>query len=432
MSVRRLLVAVIVVALVAPACSRGGGDDDAYVLQLDGTAEIVRDDGSRRLDDGDHRLSTGDTVRMVDGDATLELPGDRSMLLRAGREDRDASVIRVAAAPEVVEGDAVVVAADELDFRAGDVEVVLRDGAARVHRGLGVTVAVYEGAAQVSSAGRELAGGLGALRQVSVPATGLLPREPSPLLYDEADPDPWDRRFLGDAIDLGAELDRRSRSFTGEVGGRTSVDAPLLRRVLPRLADERDFADALLTGVQRTAGEALVGAAIVVEAGDASFRERWDEVFSFRADGARWGLVALDQQVRRDAVLGTINDAFSRSPLLFAVADVAGDGEVAVGPPPTAPSGDGQPSTPPAGDGDGGDGEGDEPAPTPTIPPPTLPPITIPPLFPEDPPDDGGDAPDEPEEPLPLPEDPEETVPEVVDVVQEVVEDLLGDDPLLP
>ena len=407
-----MLAAAIVVALVAPACSRDGNDDNAYVLDLDGRAEVVRDGDTRTLDGGEHRLATGDTVRMEDGDAVLELPGDRSMRLRAARADRDATEVTLGAVPAIVDGDAVVIAGDDARFRAGDVEVTLRAGAARVQRALSVTVALYAGEADVRSAGRPFPGGLTALRQVSVPATGLLPRTPSPLLYDDADPDPWDREFLGEAIDLGEALDARARGFTGQLGPRTTVTAPLLRRVLPRLADEDDFGDELLAEAERSPGEALVGAAIVVESGGGPFLTRWDDVFEFRADGARWGLVALDQRVKRDALLGAITDAVGRSPLLFAASPTgtAGSGSGGRRPSTTAPSGtDGTSTTSTTQPDDGGG----EPPPT-TVPPLTLPPITVPPL-PEEEPD-----PDE-AEPDPDPEDP-------VDVVTQVVVDLLGED----
>lgn len=418
MRARALLAAVLVVAIAAPACTRGDDDDDAFVLRLDGRAEVEQADGGSSFDGGEHRLAAGDVVRVVDGDAVLELPGEPSVLLRAGRNGRDDSVVRVATRPEIIDGDAVVVAAgDELQFDAGGVEVALRGGAARVQRALGVTVALYDGAAEVSSAGRVLSGGLAALRQVSVPATGLLPRQPSPLLYDDAEPDPWDRAFLGDAIDLGEELERRARGFTGQLGPRVAVDALLLRRVLPPLAEEDDFGEPLLRGAARTPGEVLVGGAIAVEADGRSFRERWDDVFAFRDDGARWGLVALDQQVQRDALLGTITDAFGRSPLLFAAQGPAGD-DVAVGPPPNSPR---ETTTTTTRPDDGGGDDPEPPNPPPSVPPTTVPPpLTIPPL------------------PIPLdPDDPDDgpggsnAEPALADVVWEVVDDLVGDDSLL-
>ena len=412
MRMRRLLVPVVVLALAAPACSRGGNDDDDYVLQLDGRAEGVHDGDVRDLDGGEHRLVTGDTVRMEEGDAVLELPGDRSMRLRAASADRESTEVTLSAVPVVVEGDAVVIADDELRFRAGDVEVTLREGAARVQQALSVTIALYAGSADVRSAGRPFPGGLAALRQVSVPATGLLPRTPSPLLYDDEDPDPWDREFLGEAIDLGAALDERARGFTGQLGPRASVDGSLLRRVLPSLADEDDFGDELLTDAERSAGEALVGAAIVVESDGAPFRARWNDVFAFRDDGARWGLVALDQQVKRDALLGTINDAVGRSPLLFAASPQrTGSGGSGRSTTSTTPGGD-DTTTSTTRPGDGGGSTT-----TTTTPPLTLPPVTIPPLVPE-----GEPQPEpEPDSQEPASEDPAE-------VVEEIVVDLLGDE----
>lgn len=408
MNVRRLLATAVVVALVAPACSGGGSDDDDYVLQLDGRAEVVHDGDTRSLDGGEHRLATGDRVRMEDGDAVLELPGDRSMRLRAANADRDATEVTLAAVPTIVDGDAVVIAGDQLRFRAGDVEVDLRQGAARVQQALSVTIALYAGEAEVRSAGRPFPGGLQALRQVSVPATGLLPRTPSPLLYDDDEPDPWDREFLGEAIDLGDRLDASARGFTSQLGPRATVTAPLLRRALPRLEDEDEFDDELLSDAERSPGEALVGAAIVVEGGGGGFRARWSDVFSFREDGARWGLVALDQQVKRDALLGTINDAVGRSPLLFAASPTrtGASGRGGRGTSTTTPSGGQTTTTTTTPD------DGDDPSPTTTVPPLTVPPVTIPPIVPE-------------EDPGPAPEPAGQAL---VDVVEQVVVDLLGDD----
>lgn len=387
MNVHRLLAMAVVVALVAPACSRGGSDDDDYVLRLDGRAEVVHDGDTRDLDGGEHRLATGDTVRMEDGDAVLELPGDRSMRLRAASADRDGTLVVLAATPDVVNGDAVVIAGDELRFRAGDVEVTLRAGAARVRQSLSVTIALYAGEADVRSAGRPFPGGLPALRQVSVPATGRLPRTPSPLLYDDADPDPWDREFLGEAIDLGHRLDASARGFTSQLGPRTSASAPLLRQSLPRLADEGEFVEGLLAGAVRSPGEALVGAAIVVESGGSSFRTRWEDVFAFRDDGARWGLVALDQKVKRDALLGTIGEAVGRSPLLFAASPspTGGSGPTGRGPSPTTPSDDDGSTTTTTRPDDGSSTTST------TAPPFTVPTVTVPPLVPEEEQDPDGE-----------------------------------------
>ena len=360
---RRFVVAALaLLAALAPACSGGDGDGDSFRLDLDGSASIASQDETRTLDAGEHDVAVGDTVRMLEGSAVLELPGEREVWLRTD------TTVTVDAKPEVLDGDAVVLVEDgTVSFTAGGVDVQVEEGAARVSRGLGVTVAMYRGRGEVRSAGRSFDGGLAALRQVTIAASGLLPREPVPIVYDESAPDPWDRRFLGDAIDLSRDLDGMSRGFTAQLGPRARASAGLLRDVLPPLASEPAFIDTLVDG-ERSPGESLIGAAIVVEA-SGSFAERWNQVFSFRAAGARWGLVALDQEVRRDALRGRIDEAIGRSPLLFAVGS---------SPPPTrSPSTTAAPPPPP---GDGGPSddpdEPDEPDPSPptTIPPPPVPP----------------------------------------------------------
>ena len=388
------MLAAVAILAVAPACSRGSGEGDGYRLEVDGRAEI----GDRRVDDGGHDVAEGEVVRMLDGDAVLELPGDRSVLLRAASDERDASVVEVGAEPDVREGDVVVLAGDdEARFHAGDVDVRLFEGAARVQRGLSVTIAVYSGSAEVRAAGRPFAGGLAALRQLSIPTTGALPREAVPLVYDDADPDPWDLRFIGDAIDLGDELDRKSFGYTAQLGPGARADAAMLGRVLPEFTPSSGVSFA-----ERTPGESLVGAAISVESGSDVA-----EVFSFRDAGARWGLVALDQKVRRDALLERIDGAVSRSPLLFA----AGPSTASAG---GGPTGSSSTTAPPPSNGDGGDdGGGAEEPPTTstTLPPATLPPLpdlTVPPLVPEEEP--GG----------------EEESPSVADHVGELVGNVIG------
>jgi hypothetical protein len=392
---RHALVVLAVALLGAPACGRSGGDADSVRLRLDGRASVTDARGTHPVSGGSHAVATGERIRMLQGTGVLELPHDGAVLLRAGKH---ASVVRAARTPEIVDGDAVVEAAKEgTRFAAGGVDVALDEGAVRVQRRLSVTVAVYRGHATVRSAGRELAGGLDALRQVSIPATGQVPRDPSPLLYDDASPDPWDRQFLGDAIDLGRDLERRSRGLTGQLGPRVQVDASLLDRVLPPLVSH-DVELARVSG--SSPGEAVIGGAIAVEsAATKDVTTAWDEVFDFRSAGARWGLVALDQRVKRDALNRRLDDAAGRSPLLFA----AGTGRSTTGPATTTTT---APSSTPGG-------RTQPPSTTTTTQPPTtattiptpLGPITVPPLG-----DDG--------EPAQTP----------VDIVVDLVQNLLGQD----
>jgi hypothetical protein len=341
---RHALAVLAVVLLGAPACGRNGGDSDAVRLRLDGRASVTGAGGTHTVSGGSHDVGTGDRIRMLQGTGVLELPHDGEVLLRAGRH---ATVVRAAATPEIIDGDAVVESAEDgVRFSAGGVDVDLDAGGVRVQRRLSVTIAAYRGHATVRSAGRELAGGLEALRQVSIPAAGQVPRDASPLLYDDASPDPWDRQFLGDAIDLGRDLDRRSRGLTGQLGPRVRVDATLLDRVLPPLASH----DVTLARVSDSSpGEAVIGGAIAVEsAATKDVSTAWDEVFDFRSAGAKWGLVALDQRVKREALNERLDDVAGRSPLLFA----AGTSRTprpsttpTTSPPPSTTTGGTQPTT---------------------------------------------------------------------------------------
>ncbi|MEA3054633.1 MAG: putative surface-exposed virulence protein [Actinomycetota bacterium] len=365
---RRRALALLAVALLgAPACGRGGHDGNALRLRLDGRASVTTAKGTRTLSGGSHDVDSGDRVRMLSGTGVLELPHDGKVLLRAGKH---ASIVRAATAPQIVDGDAVVEAAGGGGrFSAGGVDVALDEGAVRVQRRLSVTVAVYRGHATVRSAGRELAGGLDELRQISIQATGQVPRDRSPLLYDDAAPDPWDRQFLGEAIDLGRDLERRSRGLTGQLGPRVQVDAALLDRVLPPLADH----DVALARVETSSpGEAVIGGAIAVEsAATNDVSAAWNDVFDFRDAGARWGLVALDQRVKRDALNARLDDAAGRSPLLFAAGTRATQHPTTTRPTPPATS-------TPGGSGGTSTTTTTQPQPTPTSVPTPIGPITIP------------------------------------------------------
>ena len=363
---RRLLAIVGVLAAVAlPACS-GGGGGNSFVLTVDGTAEVSTEDGVKTYEDGRHRVHRGDTVEVTDGSAVLALPGDASLELRAGRPIRAAqaeptpsraaandSRVRIGVVPELVAGDALVLGnGDDVRVRAGGATFVLDGGAARVRRSTSVTLAVYEGTADVTALGRSISNGVPAYRQVAVADTGALPRRPVPLVYDRVRPDPWDVRFLGDAIDLGSQLERRALALNR--GVTSTPNASLLSTLLPSLRTVDGFQGSLVDGT-RSVGESAVGASIALS-GPGNFLRRWNAAFQFREDGADWGLVALDQRARRAALFGALDAALDLVPGRF----VAPSGTTTT----TTTT-----STPPGGSGG---------TTTTTSPGPTTPPTTVP------------------------------------------------------
>jgi hypothetical protein len=148
---------------------------------------------------------------------------------------------------------------------------------------------------------------------------GLPPETPHPLVYDPADP--WDRRFLSDAIELGQRLEALSAGYTSNLSKGEGRTVAFYQEVLPALKGEAAFTADLLQP-PRSPGETLIGAAIAELGRRGSFLERWQSVFAFRDEGAVWGLVALDQGV-------------DRTPLLRAVSSAVQDSPLAIGPPPT-------------------------------------------------------------------------------------------------
>lgn len=370
MRCRRLLVAVLAVAALVPAgCSSDGPGEGEARLEVDGRAIVERRNGDRDEVRGGTDLREGDRVELTEGVGRMVLRGGTRMELRAGLGDAADSMLVMGTTPELEAGDLLVSAPDEVEVVAAGTSLRIEGGAARVSRALGVGVGVYDAAVRLDSAGqqREVPG----LREMQVPALGRPARVARPLTY-QAD-DPWDRRFLGEAMDLGARLEAIADAYTKNLNPGEGRTPGFFRLVLPGLEDEASLDDLVRT-VERPPGETLVGAAITELGRRGEFAARWTAVFGFRDEGAAWGLVALDQEVSGTPLLGTIEEAIGSSPLTFV------DAPVALGPTTTSPSGS------PGSAGSPGSPTTTTPPPSPTtttpVPPPTTP---IPPAVPQDP-----------------------------------------------
>lgn len=392
---RRALVTLLAVAALAPAgCSDDGPGEGEARLEVDGQAIVDRRGGDQEIIDGSTDLGPGDRVELSEGSGRMVLRDGVRLELRSGVGDAANSMVRMGEMPVLEAGDLLVAAPKRATVAAAGTTLVVDEGSARVSRTLGVGVAAYDGIVHLDSAGLERE--VRALREMQVPALGRPPRQARPLRY-RAD-DPWDRRFLGAAIELGRTLEGLAGSYTVNLNPGEGRTPGFFRLVLPGLDDEPQFTGDLLD-TDRAPGETLIGAAITELGRRGDFAERWDHVFGFRDEGAEWGLVALDQDVSGTPLLGTIEDAVGASPLTFA----APPGSGAAGPgSPGAPEAPGGPTTPPPT------------APTTpttspptTTPPPTTPPPTTPPVPPPPP-------------PPPTPLDP------VLDPVADVVSGLLG------
>jgi hypothetical protein len=328
------VVSGIVVAALLTGCGKERLQPGEARLVVDGRTRVTTASKAFTVR-GTRRLHRGDRVRVLVGTARVELSDDRSLELRRR------SAITVQEPLLLATGDTLAKAASTaLTVRTAMTDVVVTRGASRIVSSLAVRAGAYSGGLDVDSAGRRLQ--VPALRQAVVPTAGLVPDRPLPIAYDPSDA--WDRRYLGEAIDLGAELANRSRGFAAQVPPAESSTAAFFRRVLPQLASEPAFEDATVEA-DRSPGETLVGAAIVVLAKRGAFAERWEAVFGFRDDGADWGLVAQDQGVDRTPLLDEIDKVITRAtaPLAGPPPPVGPDS----GPPPALPLGPPPPSAPP-------------------------------------------------------------------------------------
>ena len=292
---------LMVVGAVAVALGRGDGGPgvDEARLEVDGRALVTSADGTVEEVTGSQTLAFGDTVVMQEGAATMELAAGQQYELRSGEIPTE---LVVGAPPTLLAGDVLVAGG----FPAGvthQTTTLMAQGALKVRAEVPSATA-YAGRTRISGAGA--LGEVLGLRHVVLTPSAV----PEPLTYEPADP--WDRRYLGDAIAFGERLEALARGFTGDLRGGGSRSVSFFTAVIPALGDEREFAADLIG--DRPPGEILVGASIAVQGRRGTFRERWSSVFAFRDAGAAWGLVALDQGVSSAPVLETIELAIGGAP----------------------------------------------------------------------------------------------------------------------
>ncbi len=287
-----LIVGVVVVSLRG---DDGPGPDEAR-LRVDGSVERTAVDGSVETLTSDTTVAFGDQIVVVDGLATVELAGGQQYEVRAAPTP---SELEIGAPPRLIAGDVLVLAGFPAQVRYQSTTVSAM-GAMKLVSGV-PSVVSYAGRARIDGAGEldEVVG----LRQVVLTSSAV----PEPLVYDGSDG--WDRRYLSEAIAFGSRLEALARGYTADLGNNRGRSASFYEAVVPALAEEREFGSDLLA--DREAGETIVGAAIVVQGREGTFRERWDNVFTFREQGAAWGLVALDQGVSSAPLLDTVELAVS-------------------------------------------------------------------------------------------------------------------------
>jgi hypothetical protein len=336
----------------------------------------------------------------------MHMAGGTVLELREGLADGEAGDDRAAADTAVVmgtrpvleAGDLLVSTEESFGIEADGTDVEVTEGSARVTRALGMSVAAYDADVALDSAGVQAE--VPALRQMVVPDLGRPARDLRPITPNRDDT--WDLRLLGAAMALGDRLDNFADGFTPTIPAGEGRTVGFFKLVYAGLEDEPDFVDQLLQPYRdNEPGDTLIGAAIADLGERGDFDERWQAVFDFHDDGAEWGIVALDQAVRSDPLLGSIEDAldsFAEAPeFVLSLEPGSAGSDTGSGSPPTddasggGADGGGTPTTQP----------GSQPPPVTTLPPPVTTP-TLPPI------------------------EPAEELAPVVDPVTDLLDDLVG------
>ncbi|MGH8999852.1 MAG: hypothetical protein ACRDY7_10745 [Acidimicrobiia bacterium] len=280
-------------------------------LAVAGAVEVAVDGAGFAPARDDQVLERSDRIRVVDGEAVLELPGGARAELRSGSSvslasGRDADLVLEA-------GDLLVESrrgALEVD---GGMALMSVTGVAKLRRSVSLVAGVYEGNVVMVKDERQL--GIPRYRQAAAAGTGILPSEVDPLRLD-AD-DPWDARIVPDILALDRQLVSLGQDFDAELPESFEATPELFRQVVPALS-EAPIRPEVLAG--RSAGENLIGLVLVSLEDRGGFDANARNVFAFRSEGASWGLVAFDRDLNPNPVvddmefaLGALEDSGQRA-----------------------------------------------------------------------------------------------------------------------
>jgi hypothetical protein len=298
---RKTTLAIAAAALLAGACADAGSPSDVsrpLLDPLEGPVQIVHD-GEARPAIEPTELEPGDLVRTSSGGrAILRYPGTQSVEVAPGAELAVAS-----SGPELVGGSALVRSSAGLAVQVGEIAVEARDALYRLDRGVALRVGVYEGDVTLPGSGFE--GVVPRLREAVVTA-GIVAREPRPLALDPADV--WDTRLLGEAIDLGLELDQLEEGLARQLprrGARATLEEVIPSQLSANraLAMIRDLPPA--GGLVASVVAARVASDLAMPALDA-LRGVVGEIRL----GASWSVVMAQWEVARGALMSALGQIF--------------------------------------------------------------------------------------------------------------------------
>lgn len=309
---RAVAVAAATVLAAASLAVVVGVDDPAAadtVVTSAVDAVVALPDGTTRTAVEGDRLPSGAQLRTGKGGAARLTTDGRDVLLGALSTVRVVDGVR-----EVLERGQVMVDArtgPRLSLQTQGGTVSTAAGAlARVERAALLRVAVYQGRASLSVAGRQATTAVPALHQVLAQYGGL-PATPTVLALTPGDP--WEVRYVNALVEADADLRGKQEGLRGAEGA------------VVLAATRRDLVDASASCPAATTdrGERALSLA-VAEAADAagSPTDRLATVCSGRAEGGSWGVVAALVRASVSDVSARLDDVLEVD--TAAVAAVAG------------------------------------------------------------------------------------------------------------
>jgi hypothetical protein len=330
-------VVAAVVAVGLAGCSHAS--TGIAKLTVDGAADIVPINGATHDAHSGDRLSAGDRVRVVEGQAAVHLHTGE-LQLRAGSQLVVDDKLRLLSGAVLIQpaGEAIQVSTE-------DVTVVVPSGVAQLAVAPGATttttVKVYQSTSQLDVAGNPTEP-VSAPRQVVVTTESTFPIPATPLKYQ--DTDGWDHLYLAPAITISGQLAAAASGFDAQVPANQGKDAAFYQQLVPALSGNGDFVTAFgaaeraqPAGSAPTAkpGDYLIASVIAERGAHGTLSSRLTDELAFWYEGAPWGFVAYDQGVNDlTGVLDDVLGAIGRATLPFTGPPPS---QIAIGPPPTSP-----------------------------------------------------------------------------------------------
>lgn len=315
---RRLVVVSALLALLAAACGRGGGDGPEFALRaLEGGVERHDGRGWQAVSE-QTAVSFGDQIRTgSDGWALVTLTADHSIELAPQTTIR----LRERSTAELLSGRVLVTAPRSLGIGLEDIEVRGTGGLFRVDRGFQYQVRVYEGAATIPGSAWD--GEVPALREVVV-VGGSVPRAPRPVSVDPGDR--WDERIFASWIDVGLSLDRLEEGLERQLPGQKQRS--LIARATPRpIPAEMVETQLRSRPISQWADVVLAAVVAARTEADGDPPALMQGVLSMRDLGGSWIVVAAEYRIT-EAILAAISQFSGALADLIAgaVADATGQG----------------------------------------------------------------------------------------------------------